>query len=271
MLRDRKQSHTVRPSNMLGVPRPTKLVPKNSKNERKKVAQTRKFKRKPKISCSVHNLVRNLIKSSQGMEIKLGDYKGVRVSKTMFVPDEESLNIANEFVSLNTVYEFRLAGHATVNSVSGVVDTFIATDPSSSGWNCSEWSTLSSLFSEFRVKHFQVQLCRSNWDKDSTVNPTQPTYLVCANLGTAVAPGSYAAVADNADSKLWAAWDCSPHGYTHKMDCRGIGWSQVTTPTTEPFAGAPGSIQIYGSFGNSNTTGILHLLISGVYEFRSRV
>jgi hypothetical protein len=196
-------------------------------------------------------------------------YQGVRVSNVIYEPADTSA--ASPFVDLNTDYRFRLGGHTTLATTGGVIDTFVACDPSPSGWNSPEWSTLSSLFSEFRLIKLSVQFVRANWIASGVATVSNPTLLIAGNLGTAIAPGSYAALADNADSKMWSACDTSPTGYTHTLSGKQLGWSQVTTPTTEPFAGAPGSIQIYGTFGGSSTAGVVHVLISGIYEFRSRV
>ncbi len=204
-------------------------------------------------------------------EIKRDPKQSIKVSYSEYASPDVSA--ASPFVSLNTVYRFRLGGHSTLTQTSGVVNAFVACDPSASGVNFPEWSTLSALFSEFRLISFQVQIVTQPWST-TAINTTvaSPILGIAGNLGTATNPGSYAAIADNADAKLWAGLkDTSSHGYTHRIDGRGIEWSQVTTPTTEPYAGAPGSIQFYGSLGSSSQSDVYQLLISGVYEFRSRV
>jgi len=189
-----------------------------------------------------------------------------RVSDKVFPPLDTTA--ASAFVSLDTVYTFRLAGSARLAYTSTVINTFYACDPSSGGVNFGEWSTLSALFSEFRMVRFSIRLVPS-WFPNDTAS-YQPLWIA-GNLGTAVNPGSTAALADNADSMIWNAHgDHTSNGYKHTLHGRGLGWSQVTTPTVEPFAGAPGSIQLYGSC-SASPTDAYDVLVEGVYEFRSRV
>jgi hypothetical protein len=173
---------------------------------------------------------------------------------------------------MEKTYMIRLAGYTTiVANGSGIINTFIAFDPSSTGANFPEWTLLTGLFSEFRLKEFGVQIIQN--DSITAPSPTCQPLAVASNLGTAGAPGSYNAIADNADCKLYN-WCCdaSNKGYTHSVKNLGLNYSQVTTPTTEPYAGAPGSIQFYGTLGTASYAGKqLGLLAWGVYEFRSRV
>jgi hypothetical protein len=197
---------------------------------------------------------------------------GIRVSDKSFSVDTTSTDIASTFVDMEKVYRFRLAGYTTiVANGSGVINTFIAFDPSSTGANFPEWTTLTALFSEFRMVEFGIQLVQS--DLITAPSPTCQPLAVASNLGTAGSPGSYNAIADNADCVLYN-WCCdtSPKGLKHVVRQLGLGWSQVTTPTTEPYAGAPGSMQFYGTTGAASFAGKqIGLLAWGVYEFRSRV
>lgn len=257
----KKHTKTVTPS------LPGRSVAPESKRPR---PRHRRRAAAPLSQSSIFNAVRVLL-PSRGILLSKSEtkYQGVRVSP--YVYDTPDVSGVSPFVNPLTTYRFRLGGHATIDTVSGVINTFVAADPSSNGWNSNEWSTLSALFSEFRLVELRVQIVRSNWFASGTATAPMPTLAVCSNLGTAVAPGSYTAVADNADAILFAPNDTTAYGHTHKMKGTGLGWSQVTTPTTEPFAGAPGSIQIYGAFASSSTVGFAHLLVSGIYEFRIRV
>ncbi len=245
-----------------------------SKHPKKKASKKYNRKVNPRaMDSKIHKMFRSLdIERYSEGDLPDKKYQGIRVSNQMHYFTTDT-SMAKSFVNLNTVYTFRLGGHSTISQSSGVVNTFIATDPSSSGVNFPEWSTLSSLFSEFRLKHFQVQFVVAPFNLTNLGTAVSiPPLMICGNLGTAVAPGSYAAVADNADAKLWAAAkDTSKNGYTHSISGTHLNFSQVTTPTTEPYAGAPGSIQIYGSFGSTTQADVVHVLISGIYEFRSRV
>jgi hypothetical protein len=167
-----------------------------------------------------------------------------------------------------------LGGYTTAGRTSGVTNTFIAADPSASGWNSPEWATLSALFSEFRLVELGVRICRNYL---ASVTTGVATLAICSNLGSAANPGSYAAVADNADAVLYSYLDTSRFtdgrsGVVHRMHATDLNWSQVTTPTVEPYAGAPGSIQLYADNAlASGTDSILYqILIWGIYEFRIR-
>lgn len=268
---DRKRNTSTDAKHTMGK-NPVQQKPRRSKQRTKK-SSLRKVTYLDRLS-KVHQMVRRM-DSERGSFDDLPDlkrYQGIRVSHQMHQLTADT-SIASSFVDLNTIYTFRLGGHSTISQTSGVVNTFIACDPSATGVNFPEWATLSSLFSEFRLKLFQVQFVIAPFNTTALGTAVSvPPIMICGNLGTAVAPGSYAAIADNADAKLWAAAkDTSKNGYTHRLSGTHLNFSQVTTPTTEPYAGAPGSIQVYGSFGSTSQADVIHVLISGVYEFRSRV
>jgi hypothetical protein len=171
---------------------------------------------------------------------------------------------------------FMLGGYTTINRTAGVSNAFIAADPSASGWNSPEWATLSALFSEFRLVQLSVRVSH-NYNGSLTVGVSN--LAICSNLGTAANPGSYAACADNADCTFYSYQDASKSssgegsGYVHTMKATNMNYSQVTTPTVEPYAGAPGSIQFYSDNGlaTGTDTAVWQILIRGIYEFRIRV
>lgn len=188
---------------------------------------------------------------------------------------EDSVGLAGSLVNPLSVYRFRLGGYTVLGRTAGVTNAFIAADPSASGWNSPEWSTLSALFSEFRLVQLGIKICRTN---PASITTTIPNLAICSNLGTATNPGSYAAVADNADACFFSYSDTSKasdhkSGQIHVMNATDLNWSQVTTPTVEPFAGAPGSIQLYGdnTLASGTDTIIYQILIWGIYDFRIRV
>jgi hypothetical protein len=175
-----------------------------------------------------------------------------------------------------TVYRFRLGGYTTLSRTAGVVNSFLAADPSASGWNSPEWSTLSALFSEFRLVSLGIRISHNY---NASISNGIANLAICSNLGTATNPGSYAACADNADCTFYSYQDTSKSaggqgsGYVHVMHATDMNYSQVTTPTVEPYAGAPGSIQFYSDNGLASGTdsNIFQILIIGIYDFRIRV
>ncbi len=258
-----------------GVKARGKVPTKTPPNTQKRGAVGRKKKRHPPVLVHRHPKALKVYQQCKERLLQLRElktrYDGLRVSDFEYSAGDMSTTAV--FVDPLTVYRFRLAGHTTINLSTGVVDTFVAADPSASGWNCPEWATLSALFSTFRLCSLTIQLVTQPWNGTALNTTTAgPVLMIASNLGTAIAPGSYAALADNADSKLWnTTQDKTKCGYTHTMRASQLAWSEVTSPTTDPYAGAPGSIQIYGTFGSLSQTAYVHCLISGIYEFRVRV
>jgi len=180
---------------------------------------------------------------------------------------DDSIAMSTSLMNPLTPYKFFLGGYTTLVTAGGIINSFIASDPSASGWNSPEWSSISSLFSEFRLISFSIEIV-STHNGGTVVFPL----AICSNLGTATAPTSYAVVADNVDSRLYSWFDQSQKGIIHSMSCTEVGWSQVTTPTTTPYAGSPGCIQFYSNNGTGTGAGVAFvMLIKGVYEFRIRV
>jgi hypothetical protein len=168
----------------------------------------------------------------------------------------------------NQVYRFRLAGHTTLSIASGVVNNFIACDPSAAGSNFPEWATLSSLFSEFKLVEFGVDIMRNFIGGESKIAPL----MIATNLGTAVNPGSYANLADNAYVKWYSYVNNEKTSMRIVLKGNSLGWSEVTTPTVSPYAGAPGSIQFYSNYSTGGSfIDAFHLIVWGIYDFTIRV
>jgi hypothetical protein len=195
---------------------------------------------------------------------------GVRVSDVNYAAADTSL--AGSFVDLNRVYRFRLGGHTTIGYTTGTLDDFFPCDPSASGLGFPEWTTLAALFSEFKLVSLTIQLVRQRQQSSDYNTQFNNPIMIAGNLGTAIAPGSYSALADNADSFMWnASQSTSDRGIYHTLHGTGLNYSQVTTPTTEPYAGAPGSIQVFGTATSGVPNDVIHALVIGIYDFRSRV
>lgn len=182
---------------------------------------------------------------------------------------ESTIPVYRSLVDPLQVYRFRLGGYTTLSITAGVINAFIAADPSAAGWSSPEWATLSALFSEFRLVSLTVQVQRSYYPLTGTA--AAGNLMIASNLGTAIAPGSYAALADNADAIQMTYANTENYGHFHTMRGTDLAWSQVTTPTVEPYAGAPGSIQFYSDSGTVTSGLAYQIIISGVYDFRIRV
>jgi hypothetical protein len=175
---------------------------------------------------------------------------------------------AADFLDPRTTYTFLLKGYSTLTAnSSGVISSFFPFDPSSTGFNFSEWASLSSLFSEFRLKSFHVQFVPFTLTTASTVSPVG----IGSNLSYSSAPGNISTVINQADGIFWnGGSDHTSLGYTHRVRPGvPLGWSSVSSPTNTPYAGAPGCIQIYNASNPSNLA-LYQCRVMGLYELRVR-
>jgi hypothetical protein len=167
-----------------------------------------------------------------------------------------------------TVYTFLLKGYSTISvPASGIIAQFIPFDPSSTGFNFAEWSTLSSLFAEFKLRRFAVQFVGNT---NTTGAQAYGPVAIGSNISYSSAPTSTGQVISQADGIFWkGANHTTDRGYTHTVHPGNIGWSLVSSPTNTPYAGAPGCIQIYGTNTGVSCTYAL-ARVMGWYEFRVR-
>lgn len=175
--------------------------------------------------------------------------------------------LAMSLVSLNTVYPFRLATIVTVSSDStGKVPFSFPADPSSSGENFPEYSTIISLFNQVRVRSFEVTFAPMY---KSTSNNTPP-FVVAGSLTTLGVPTSYTAIVENADSQLypWQSWDTPPYRHKIRYKPKPV-WADSITPDPGDNIGCPGSIVGYAD-GLPPSVDVLRVMVVGIYEFRSR-
>jgi hypothetical protein len=191
------------------------------------------------------------------------------------VKEKQSTVAPSSFMDPRTVYQFMLKGYATLTAnLSGVIASYIPFDPSSTGFNFSEWTDLVALFSEFRLKSFHCQFVGSINLTVST-SATSPTYYnpiaIGSNLSFSAVPTSFGQVISQADGIIWKGQNQTTDlGYTHKVHPGSLlGWSSTSSPTNTPYAGAPGCIQIYGTQTGYGPNVAL-VMVSGIYEFRSR-
>jgi len=175
---------------------------------------------------------------------------------------------AADFLDPRTTYTFMLKGFSTLTAnSSGVVSSFFPFDPTSTGYNFSEWASLSSLFSEFRLKSFHVQFVPLTLTTLSTASPVG----IGSNLSYSNAPATISVVINQADGIFWnGGSDHTSLGYTHRVKPGSpLGWSSVSSPTNTPYAGAPGCLQIYNT-SNPSSLALYQCRVMGVYELRVR-
>jgi len=217
-----------------------------------------------------HKLLRLHI--TDGLVPKMsGETKGVvlRNEFPLVSIGEPDNSMASALTSPNVIYTFKLQGFSTLVSTGGsVINSFVQFDPSSAGYNFSEWASLAALFSEVRLHSFTVEVCM--YDQTFVTGSLAPL-VIGTNLVTSAAPGTEGAVAALTDSTYHPAMNRTGTGWRHSFTNRGsIGWSSTSSVTTTPYAGCPGCFQIFSAAFNASAN-IGKVLVSGVYELRARI
>jgi len=181
-------------------------------------------------------------------------------------------------MSLWSPRRFRLVDNSTsgivLNStVGGVMAGAFNCDPSGSGsWTASEWSALTTLYSEVKVIWFKVTFNIAP-QSDSKIDGTAPgnslyVSAVMSNIGAT--PTSSAQVYDNAGAKVYQVFHTRGMPVSHKLRQRDLNYAIVTTPSPGSYAGCSGGIQWWMDQLPVSVT-IGYAKIEGVYEFRSRI
>lgn len=240
----------------------------------------------PKLLPKQHPLHKFITKwMSHGCEVKvhpkylekkfLSETKGFALmderNKKVREPDQQQAMAegASSFMSPSTVYTFMLKGFSTVTSSgSGVVNSFLQFDPSSSGYNFAEWSDLAALFSEVRLDRVSLQVVTNTWSQ--AISPVEfVTFAAAIDPSAQGAPGSLGTVISLADGKFVNGQMSSAHGCTYRYSFSGNSWSPTSSVVVTPYAGCPGSFKLYGT-GFPNTTQVAVVLAMFVYSFRCR-
>jgi len=174
---------------------------------------------------------------------------------------------AQSLMEPNTVYTFSLFGYSTIVSTAGsIINVAIPMDPSSAGYNFTEWANLSALFDEVRLSSFHVQIVPYF---NSTVALVNAPLAIGTNLVVSTAPGTIGAVINLADAYFLNAAMRSNKGHTHHFRATDLAWSAVSSVTVTPYAGCPGSIQMFCT-GYSAVVNAYQARVCGVYQFRAR-
>jgi len=177
-------------------------------------------------------------------------------------PRKKTSSVQHSLKTLSRVVPFRFAVVGGLSSDSkGVAALAVPADPSS---QFSEWTSLITLYTSFRVRALRVQIV-------PVMGLTQGFALaVAGSMSSLSTPTSYSTIAENADSTLIYLGQTGVRGYTHKLPLRGnIEFANTGTPVPGDYAGAPGAIQMYGE-GFAVSITVASILVEGFYEFRSR-
>jgi len=174
---------------------------------------------------------------------------------------------AQSLMEANTVYTFSLYGYSTITSTGGsVINLAIPMDPSSAGYNFTEWANLSALFDEVRLKSFHVQFVPY---LNTTVALVNAPLAVGTNLVVSTAPGTIGAVINLTDAYFLNPAMRSPKGHRHNFHATDLAWSATSSVTVTPYAGCPGSIQLFCT-GYAAGTNAYQARVTGIYQFRAR-
>jgi len=195
--------------------------------------------------------------------------KGTRLTNHGFLPSfsEPDNSLAQSLTSPNVVYMFKLQGFSTITTSSGTIAVSISFDPSSTGYNFSEWTNLAALFDEVKLHSFSVQVCSYF---NQTASQLGTPILIGTNLVSSSSPGTEGAVATLTDALYHSPNMTNASGFTHTFMNKGIiGWSTTSSLTVTPYAGCPGSFQLFSSGGTTTFTEF-KVLVRGVYAFRAR-
>jgi hypothetical protein len=123
------------------------------------------------------------------------------------------------------------------------------------------------LFSEVKLSSFSIQVCSFY---NNTAAYLATPLVVGTNLVSSAAPGTEAAVVQLTDAMYHSPILTNSSGWTHTFHNKGIiGWGSTSSVTTTPYAGCPGSFQMYYSSA-STTANQFKVLVRGVYAFRGR-
>jgi len=186
------------------------------------------------------------------------------------VMDSDSLSMMSEGITPWTTYNITLKGFSTVtSSASGVFAFSVPADPSSAGYNFSEWSDLAALFGEVRILAFEIQMC--TYRNLATAVTAATPVIVGFNSNGSAAPTTEGQVATLVESRYWAAYsDATTAGsrFSVRYDSR-LDFSLTSSVTDTPYAGCPGSFQAYGT-GFPNSSSDAKVLVLGLYQFRAR-
>ena len=249
-----KESHSIPPPPKLlrrdGVMN-TKYIPPHRRKNKGKAVQVRK-------GHPLHACIRSL---------------------ASFADDDDASSynltvaLAQSMVDPGTIYRFRLAHYGTISSsVGGVVAEAIVNDPSS--W--SEWSSLSALFSQVRLRRSTFHLINAfnRAVGTTTSNGNWQPSILNSLYDEVAAPTSYDATCDSPNFKVYNHnFEATKSGINIVLDFKGDHtplWADVSAPHSSTlFQGTPGCSQVYAD-GQTVSTVIFSYILVLDLEFMNR-
>jgi len=171
-------------------------------------------------------------------------------------------------ISGNGIYRLRLcAALSFSSSATGVVAAFIPTNPNTSGLNNVEYSSISQLYDQVRIRAFKVTILPTA----AAVSGVVLTYA-STSLVSKIAPASSTLVLDDADSKFLDAQNGTPLElrWISRKFPEDILFSSVGDETTVDNAGCPGGVSIYAQ-GLTPSVVSYAVIYTAYYEMRNRI
>jgi hypothetical protein len=163
-------------------------------------------------------------------------------------------------------YDLRVTAITTlISSAAGVLAEVWPADPSVFPYG--DWSSFSSLFDEVKFAHMKVHL----WVYDPIAVATgQPAGVSGSFLRTTAAPSSLQSVATAGNSQLVSMVNTSPTSHVVSLSGGSLGWAATSSPNPGPFAGCPGSCQLYAS-GLTPSVSVGTYMVVAHYHLRGRL
>ncbi len=164
----------------------------------------------------------------------------------------------------STIHRFRLTTIATVSSSAGGVISSVHTfDPT----GYAEFSDISDLFSEIRIKAARITLVPTNVGYATTSVFTRGVPVAC-NLGvTSTAPTSRTEVWSCAGAKVFQLNCVRPMVFDAIIP--SMNWALTSSPIPGPYAGCYGAFWLY-SANLDNSTQYYDMFMECEYECRGR-
>jgi hypothetical protein len=191
--------------------------------------------------------------------------------------DEESytagLQMATSLLDPGCIYRFQVAVYGVLtSSVAGLIATSITNDPSS--W--SEWSSLSVLFTQCRLRKATLHLMTASNKAvpTSTSNGNWQPCVFNALYDEVAAPTSYDSTIDSPNFKIYDLnFDTTRNGTFITLNFSGDRtplWGDVSAPhSSTAFTGTPGCFQVYAD-GQTVSTVLMSYIQVLEIEFMNR-
>jgi len=162
---------------------------------------------------------------------------------------------------VDQTYTLRLGAQSPITTTAGgVIAAAVLANPNGT---FIEWSSFSPLFDEVKLVSLRVEIFM-------LCGTTQATASFGCFLSNTTTPSSEQAVLASGNSKKLGCNNNTSIPCKIKLVPGTLNWATTSSPAPGPYAGCPGSIQVYGS-GFTPSTTITQMGVFGQYLLRGRV